>query len=850
MRRTFLLFCMLSRISASEVQAAVPDPSEFLKMNIGADRVLADYRQMSTYLRALDASSPRVQVESLGRTTLGEDMLMVVISSEENIRDLEAIKATSKRLSDPRNLSPEQIDDLVIRGKTVVLVTCNIHSSEIASSQMALEWAHDLAAAEDPETKRRLENVVLLLIPSLNPDGQIMEVEWYRKQLGSRYEGSGMPWLYHHYVGHDNNRDWFMLTQRETRNLSRMIYHEWFPQLFIDEHQMGSDGPRMFIPPFADPADSDVHPLIWREVNLIGSMMAFRLEQKQKSGIIYGYAFDAYWIGGTRNTGWWKNITGLLLEVASARMATPIYIEPSELSGGRKGLIDYKAQTNHPNPWKGGWWRMRDIMDYERIASDALLETAATRREDFLRNLVVRARAAVADATPGEAYRIPAAQRDYPAAKRLADLMADHGVEVLTAEGASAMPDFYIPLAQPYSRFVREMLEPQRYPEVRVSSGPGILRPYDVATWTLPLMMGVTVEKTTLPGEPMKRLVAPILEKQTPNPSSSPLPDAKNYSLSAGSAASAEIVNRALQSGGAVWLSPDEGKFFIDRPAAEKISGLAAQRGVALTPQVSVPQDAARLKKPRVATYKPWTSEMDEGWTRWILEQYEFVSSTLSNEQIRAGKLRDVDVIILPHMEKELIDKGKEKVEEGGMTYFALPPPEYRGGLGKSGAKALSDFVENGGTLIAFAAASEYVMEEFNIPVRNSLAKVKAEDFSVPGSLLKVHLTQGHPITAGMAKTVAAFVDEKLAFETLLPGAEMQRWVLASYPETGSDILLSGWIEGEEKLRRRAAAVAMTYGKGRIVLFGFRPQHRAQTHATFPLLFNSIYWSIFPQVRR
>lgn len=849
MHRAFLL--LFSCLLMHRPLGAVPSPSEFLKMQIGDDRVLADYRQMTAYFRALDEASPRLTIQPLGKTTLGEGMLMLIISSEENIANLEAIRETSRRLADPRNLSDQQINELVKQGKTVVLVTCNIHATEIASTQMALEWAHTLVTAVDEETKRRLDNVVLLLVPSLNPDGQIMEVQWYRKQLGTAYEGSSMPWLYHHYVGHDNNRDWFMLTQVETRNLTRAIYHEWFPQLFIDEHQMGSDGPRMFIPPFADPVDPDVHPLIWREVNLIGSMMALRLEQRNKAGIIYGYAYDAYWIGGTRNTGWWKNITGMLLEIASARMATPIYIEPSELSGGRKGLIDYKAQTNHPNPWKGGWWRMRDIMDYERIASDALLETAANRREDFLRNVVTRARAATDSAKPGEAYRIPAAQRDYATAKLLAELMADHGVEVWSIPSSTADSDFWIPLAQPYSRFVREMLEPQNYPEVRVSSTSGILRPYDVATWTLPLMMGVTVEKSTLPAGSSPSKVEPPLLRTRPTPPGATIPDGELFSISAGSAASARIVNKALETNGNVSFSLSPGEFLFDRKTAGVVSSLAGSLGVKLVPvDGESKKQSTPLHRPRVATYKPWAVSIDEGWTRWLLEQNGFAPSTLSNEQIRSGKLSELDVIILPDIDKEVMDKGKEKPDEGAMRYFAEPPSQYKGGLDKSGAKSLNEFVENGGTIIAFDSASEYVMEHFNVPVRNALAKVKSDDFYVPGSLLRIELKAGHPVTAGMAESVAAFVDEKMAFETESPGEEMTRWVLAAYPERRTDILLSGWIAGEDKLTRKAAAVAMTYGKGKIVLFGFRPQHRAQTHATFPLLFNAIYWSVLSEVKK
>ena len=751
---------------ASTAVAQVPSPSEFLKLTIGADKTLADYKQIRSYFRALDAASPRVDIEVLGKTTLGEEMIMAVISSEENLRNKARIREIARRLADPRGLSEEEQARLVSEGKAIVLVTCNIHSSEIASSQMAMEWAHALATATDAETKRRLDNVVLLLVPSLNPDGQQMIVDYYKKYVGTKYEGGRLPWLYHHYVGHDNNRDWFMLTQVETRNMSRAIYHQWFPQLFVDEHQMGSDGPRMFIPPFADPVDPDVHPLIWREVNIVGSNMALRLEQANKPGLIYGYQFDAYWLGGTRNTGWWKNITGLLLEIASARIASPVYVEPGELRGGSKGLIDYKATINHPNPWKGGWWRLRDIIDYERIASDALLETAADRRADLLRNIATRARAALAVA-PKEGYRIPRQQHDWASAQHLAWLMNEHNVEVHQA----ANGDYWIPLGQPYAKFVIEMMEPQRYPEVRLQAGRDILRPYDVASWTLPLQMGVKVERTAMPDG--TRRVTEIT------------PETK------------EVIRRG-----------------------EKLS-----------------------RKPRVATYKPWSASMDEGWTRWVLETYGIKPQTLTPQDVQKG-ISNLDAIILPDIDKETIATGRRRAPEGGNRYEEEMPPEYRGGLEKSGADALKKFVDEGGTLIAFSAASDYVIETFNIPVRNALAGARAEDFSNPGSLLRVKLRADHPVTAGMPSEVAAFADRAIAFDTTAPGPEMQRWVLATYPDDARDILLSGWIHGEERLARKAAAVALTYGKGKLVLFGFKPQNRGQTHATFPLVFNSLWWSL------
>ncbi|MCM2317205.1 MAG: M14 family metallopeptidase, partial [Thermoanaerobaculia bacterium] len=658
-------------VSTTGLAQQLPTPSEHLKMSIGEDRVVADYRQIRDYFAMLDAASPRVSIETLGETTLGEPMIMAVISSEANIANLARFKELARKVSDPRGLTSEEIGILAAEGRAIVLVTCNIHSTEIASSQMAMEWAHALATASDPKTLRQLDEVILLLVPSLNPDGQIMETEWYRKYLGTKHEGGPMPWLYHHYVGHDNNRDWFMLTQKETRALSRALYHEWYPQVFVDEHQMGREGPRMFIPPFADPVDPDVHPLIWREVNLIGSNMAMRLEEAGKSGVIYGYGFDAYWMGGTRNTAWWKNMTGLLLEVASARFASPVYIDPNELEGGAKGLTDYKAQINYPNPWKGGWWRMRDIMDYERIASDALLEIAADRREDLLRNKMTRAKLAIESSRLREAYRIPGMQRDIATAKRLAELMADHNVDVIIGENG----DYWIPLSQPFKRFVEELMEPQRYPEVRLTGSSEILRPYDVATWTLPMMMGVTVEKTLMPAILFDApKLAPWFRREQAAPS--PLQPAPAYAVEYRGPEAARVINAALKGGGSVAFGggiesdltqapvPTQfapGTIYLDPRAAEAARAVAAEARVPIVPLTKSAASAKPLRAPSVAIYKPWRPSMDEGWTRWLLENFGFEPKSIDNKTVRSGKL-DFDVIIVPSIEKNVLEAGRPKI--------------------------------------------------------------------------------------------------------------------------------------------------------------------------------------------
>ncbi len=838
---TALAAFLLAGAASFAYAASALTPSEFLGFEVGADRKLADYRQIAKYFQGLKAASPRVEIEVLGKTTLGEDMFMAIISSEENIKNLKHIREIAKRLADPRGLSDAEARRLEKEGRVVLLVTCNIHSTEIGASQMAMEWAHGLATASDPETLHRLKEVVLLLLPSLNPDGQIMETEWYRKNLGTKFEGSRMPWLYHHYTGHDDNRDWYMLTQKETKALTRAVYKEWFPQVWLDEHQMGSNGPRIFVPPYADPVDTTIHPLVWREVNVIGTNMALRLEQAGKSGVIYGFSYDAYWPGGTKNTAWYKNISGLLTEVASARLATPIELPAGELAGGRKGLIEYGPQTNFPNPWPGGRWRLRDIMDYERIASDALLESCAEHREDFLRDMVARSRHAIAAFGTTDAYRIPASQRDHPTALKLARLMEEHGVEVKAADNG----DIWIPLAQPYGAFVNEMLSEQHYPEVKLVAGKDIVRPYDVTAWTLPLMMGVTVEKAALPGG---------LHPFNPRAEAKVTVAGGSVAISPGSPENFRVVNAALRGGGtaaiarAPFTAGDRrfaaGTVVLDAAAAKAAGGVAGETGVSWV-AVSAPANLEKLKSPRVGLYKPWAASMDEGWTRWLLEQYGFDPKPLDNKTIREGKLSEnFDAIVLPNVEKDTIATGKPHREETDMRYFAELPPEYAGGLEKEGAKALKDFVESGGTLIAFASASDYIADEFNVPVRNVLARSKPDDFSCPGSLLRVHVTPDHPVTYGLPAELAVFQDGPVAFATALPGLEMERWVLAAYPEAPRDILLSGWIHGEDRLARRAAAVAMTYGKGKIVLLAFRPQNRAQTHATFPFVFNSLYWSV------
>lgn len=840
-----LLFLATITPVVAQKTAHAPTPSEFLGFEVGADRKLADYRQIASYFKALAAASDRVEIEVLGKTTLGEEMFMAVISTPENLRNKARYQEIARKLADPRGLSQAQIDALTGEGKGIFLLTCNIHSTEIGSSQMAMEWAYKLATTSDPETLRRLNDVIVLLVPSLNPDGQIMVTEWYRKYLGTKYEGGSLPYLYHHYVGHDNNRDWYMLTQIETRNVNQAVYHEWFPQFWLDEHQMGYYGPRIYIPPNADPVAKLVNPLVHRGNNLVGAAMGWRLEEAGKSGVIYNYSFDAYWPGGTRNTGWWKNMYGVLTEVASARIATPLHISSTELQGGTKGLIQYQQQINFPNPWPGGTWRLRDIMDYELLVSDATLETMSKYRRELLRGVASMAGQAVHSADSSEFWRIPLEdQRDPAVAARLAALMLEHGAEVrLSSDGKT----FLLPTAQPYGRFVDEMLGIQRYPEVRPAPGSGILEPYDVAAWSLPLMMGVKAEKTKL--SPAEQQSAKVI-KTVAWPESGLSGKGAYYSIADHQNNAFALVNAMQKAGGQVFLQRAAGPLpqliFAAHP---QLTANAEKFHLALTAVSDLPKGAAPLKSVRVALYKPYIASMDEGWTRFVLEQYGFNIKNVENKQVRAGNLNAAyDVIILPDSSREVIVDGRQ----GREGFSEEMPPEFSGGIGKEGVRALKDFVDKGGTLITLAHSSELIFgEDFNLPVRNAIAAASgrgtapaaASDFNIPGSLLRVYVDQQHPVGYGMPKEIAAFVDAPLAFQTTAPAPDTERSVIAWYPDDARDILVSGYAHGAERLERKAAAVSFTRGKGKVVMFGFRVQHRAQTEGTFQMLFNAIEWA-------
>ena len=813
-----------------ERNAAVPPPESALGFKIGTDRKLAKWEQFVAYFEKLATTSNRVKVETLGKTTLGRPFIVATITSPDNLRQLAALKEIQAKLADPRLVTTEQsndnaprqtVSDLIRRGKTVVAITCSIHSTEVGGTFTATELAYRLASSNSPEIQQILDNVIVLLVPSLNPDGTDIVADWYQKTLGTPAEGTAPPELYHHYTGHDNNRDWYAFTQVESQMTVDKILNVWHPQIIHDVHQQGSNGSRLFVPPYVEPWEPNIDPAIIAGVNALGSSMAWEVTAQGKSGVSINSSYDAW--TPSRAYAHYHGALRILSETASARLATPIDIPFDKLGPG----IGYHAKVpswNFPKLWPGGRWGIRDIVDYQEAAAFALLNHAARYREQYLRSFydigrravlpkqgmfalllpepdvpasITAATREIGEEVKGRSTRDEAKHNEADAAMRkitgtpstaeevnyyykiegldrVLAILKRGAVEVtrarneFTADGKRYPAGTHIvSMQQPYASFAKTLLERQAYPDLREYPGGPPKRPYDVVAHTLPLLMNINavVVKEPFTVESQREPMALVLQ-----------------------------------------------------------SRVRSNPGV------------------RVGLYQNYLPSMDEGWTRWMFDQYKFLYTRLVHQEIRAGRLRDkYDTIILPDQSAGALFNGLgARSARGGDEETSGTYPEYfNGGLGEAGVKALREFIEAGGTLITFNNASNFAIEYLNVPVRNVLKGVAAKEFYCPGSILRTKLDASSAMAFGADQESVAWFESSPAFEVTDPSSVK---VIARYADDANP-LLSGWILGDQLIRGKAALVEARIGKGRVVMFGFRPQYRGQSLATLPLLFNAILTS-------
>ena len=813
-----------------------PPPEAILGFRPGDDGKLADWTQVVRYFQALDRASARVAVEDVGPTTEGRPFLVATVTSEANMARLEEIRRDNLRLADPRGLTEEEGRRTVARGKAIVTMNFSIHSTEVGGTLTSMLLAHRLATATDPATLDVLDKAVVVLVPSHNPDGTDLVTAWQRKQAGTAFEGTEPPFLYHPYTGHDNNRDWYMFTQAETRLTVKHVYDRWRPQIVHDAHQMRTNGARIFVPPYLDPWEPNVDPALRAAVGALGSDVAARLTATGKPGVVVNALFDAWTParayphthGGVR----------ILTETASARLAGPLDMPATSLRAG-PGYDPKKESWNHPLPWPGGTWRLRDIVDYQLQASLAILGHAARNREYWLETALAVSRRAAARREPF-AFVVPADGGDPLARAEMLRVLRTGAVEVQRARvgfaaGGREYPagSYVVLMQQPFSGFAKSLLERQRYPDLRESPGGPPRRPYDVTAHTLPLLLGV--EAVAVP-EPFTANLEPL-------GSATVVPgrvegDGPTFALGHGTGGLVTLGRLLREKVDVRWaLEPFEeggrtfaaGTLLVPGPARPLLERAAAELGVLVRAVQAAPR-TLRLTKPRVGLYRSWVPSMDEGWTRFVFEKQAGVDhETLHDRDVRTGHLRArFDAIVLPSQPASTLLNG-----HGTGTL----PDEYTGGLGAEGVNALRAFVEDGGTLVALDAAALFAIDRLGLPVRNALASGDAPstDFFCPGALLEVSVNAASPLAHGLPLKTPIWFESSPAFEPT--GGT----VVARY-ENG-DPLLSGWLLGGSRLHGRAALVDVPLGRGRVVLFGFRPQYRAQSWATYVPFLNALYLS-------
>ncbi len=831
-------------VAPSAGRAQVPTPISVLGHNPGDDFYLADYEDTVRYFHALAAATDRMKMFTVGKSTEGKDIEVAVISSPQNLAKLDDYKQNAGRLAHATDLNDAQAQALARTSKVIVHIDGGLHADEVAGPQHTMVLAYKLVSSQgDPQVDAILDNVILLLWPTLNPDGQDMVVHWYRQNVGTKYEVSPMPNLYQDYVGHDNNRDGFMMNMKEEQVVVKAQL-EWSPEIFYCQHQTAPFPARIWIPPFSDPISSNISPLVRSWLNLTGANMTAYLNAHNMPGSISESRFDNWYAGFTDWAHVFRNEISFFTETALYEYATPHFYTVEDFP---KEFRDLRALSMYSTPWEGGWWRLKDAVDYMVGGSMSVLDLAAKNRETLLYNRYQAARDNIQHFSkePPFAYVISDKQADTPEAGLLAQKMIDNGLDVYAskdvfkANGVTyPAGSWVIPMDQPFSALAKELFERQKYPDaLENGTAKAIDLPYDVTGWTLPLQMGVSADAVTDPLGGDERALLTKIDKVA-------LPEASVdgagavFAVSHKANASFELVNAALKAGASVTLAKDPvktvegtetGAFLIGGISRATVAELAKKYAVPAA-AVSAPAHTLPIKKARIGLYRPWEPSIDEGWTRWILENYGFEPKSLYNADIRAADLRSrYDVIVLPDM------SSKQMMDGFGP---GIVPGEYAGGVGQDGMDNLRAFTREGGTLIALNRTAGSLIPAMSLPVQNVLEGVKSDKFFCSGALLRVNMEHADlPVNFGVSDAPVVMFQSGPAFAAL-PG--FHGAVIARYAKT-TDPLESGLLLHPEAIEGKAAAMELEYGKGRIVLFGFKPQFRGQSHATYKYLFNELY---------
>lgn len=839
----------------------IPTPKSHFGFEPGADGSLFNYKPLMDYVNKVDELSDRVAVEEIGTSQLGQKLYVVFVSSAQNIQNLNRLKVINKELAVNDSLSAKKLKEYAAEGKLFALATLSMHSNEVGPTQAAPAILYDLVTAKDENTLKILDDVVYMMVPCHNPDGMDMVVNHYNKYKGTKYEGSRLPGVYHKYVGHNINRDFVTVTQPEVKAISTLYSTEWYPQVMVEKHQMMMDGVRYFVPPFSDPISENIDEEMLSWTWVFGSNMAKDMTKQGQAGVSQHYIFDNYWPGHTE-TSLWKNVISLLTEAASAQYAKPVYVEPNEIKVYGKGLSEHKKSINLAMPWEGGWWRLSDIVEYEKSSTYSYLKTASYHKDEILtfRNELCKKSVQQGQNEAPYYYVLPRDQHDKGELVDLVKLLKQHGVNVYTLNKSVELGvqqfkagDVVVPLAQSYRAFVKEVMEKQYYPERHATPGGELIQPYDITSWSLPLHRGLeSYEINTKASFELKKVEDP----NTLSVEAMIMLYGQKLAFSPNNNANYKLAFKLLKLGKEVSRAKKEftirgqklpaGTFIIN--SEDFIAGEAY--GLTYFDEASDLTEE-KLSLPKIALVETWYHDMDAGWARWLLDEYSVDFKVLRPEEIKEADLSQFDMVIFPDSDKNVLLEGKYK-SKSGQYNMGTYAPEYSKGMTKAGLANVMRFVNDGGKVVSWGRSSLLFMgpqsitideknkekDEFSLPIADVSESLVKQGLYCPGTLLSVELKADHPITYGLTERVGVFSRANPVYQTSIPYFDMDRRVIGKYAE--KDIVLSGYAQKSELLANRPAIVWLKKGEGQMILMGFSPHFRGSMNGTFKLLFNSI----------
>lgn len=861
------------------VQERVTAPKAFFGFEIGADYRLANYTQFTAYWKQLDKESDRVKVEELGKTAEGRPQLMAIVTSPANHKKLKTYQEIAQRLARAEGLTDTEAKKLAALGKAIVWIDGGLHANEVLGAHQLIETSYQLASSNDPEIKRFLDDCIILLVHA-NPDGMELISDWYMREPDEKKRSYNIPRLYQKYIGHDNNRDFYMGTQAETKNMLAVQYEQWFPQIVYNHHQTGPAGAVLFAPPFRAPHNHNVDPLVVTGIDLVGTSMHNRFVLENKPGAVRRSqaSYQTWWNGGLRTTTYFHNMIGLLTEAIGNPTPVEIAFTPDKLIPQEDYVFPITPQT----------WHFKQSIDYSLTANWAVLDIASRHREQFLYNIYKMGRNAIdkgsrdtwtdyprriaevkKSASPSfaalrlpelrdpRAYILPADQPDFPTVVKFVNTLRQNGITIHQAQkeftvGGKTYPahSFVVKTAQAFRAHVLDMFEPQDYPNDFPYPGGPPKAPYDNAGYTLAYQMGVRfdriLEDFTAPLSVVEGRAKPLAGKLTPGKAGWLLDHAYNDAF--------VVINRVLKAGGEVRWTKENGAWFIANTEASKaiVERAAPELGLEFVGVDSAPAAPALPKRPlRIGLWDRYGGSMPSGWTRWLLEQFEFPFQVVYPQELDAGNLAEkFDVLVF-------VDGAIPARETARAT--ATPrtdnvPAEFQPWLGAVSVSKtvpqLKAFLEAGGTVVTIGSSTS-LAQHLNLPLQNHLVerlpdgKVKPLEeakFFSPGSILQVATSTSHPLAQGISPKVDVAFDNSPVFQ-LVPGVGTGTITPVAWFDSATP-LRSGWAWGQGYLKDGIAVAEAQVGAGKLVLFGPEVVNRAQPHGTFKFLFNALYYGV------